>query len=199
MPDRYAAYAELARAEVEGQDYQIQVIQRDSALVVVAPHGGNIEPGTSEIALAIAGSDLSCYLFEGLKYYGNKVLHITSSRFDEPRCLAMLASAQTVLTVHGESGDSQNTFVGGLDRQLRDRVAATLKLHGFRVAQHANPSLQGVHPRNICNLGQSACGVQLEIARGLRDTWFESMTVHGRTQQSAGLLDFAQAVRTALA
>jgi phage replication-related protein YjqB (UPF0714/DUF867 family) len=199
VPDRYAAFAELESAEAEGHDFRVLVFQRNSAVAIVAPHGGNIEPGTSEIALAIAGTDLSCYVFEGLKYYGNKALHITSSRFDEPRCLSLVSGAQTALTVHGESGDSQNIFLGGLDTGLRDRLAASLTAGGFSVARHAKPTMQGVHPSNICNRGQSGCGVQLEIARGLRDTWFESMTVHGRTRPTAGLAKFAQAVRAGLA
>ncbi len=199
MPDRYAAFAELQSAEAEGHDFRVLVSERNSAVAIVAPHGGNIEPGTSEIALAIAGEDLSCYVFEGLKYYGNKSLHITSSRFDEPRCLRLVGGARTVLTVHGESGDSQNIYLGGLDTGLRDRLAASLAAGGFSVARHAKPTMQGVHPVNICNRGQSGCGVQLEIARGLRDTWFESMTVHARTRPTAGLAKFAQAVRAGLA
>jgi phage replication-related protein YjqB (UPF0714/DUF867 family) len=68
----------------------------------VAPHGGGIEPGTSELADAIAGSDLSFYTFEGLKSSGNTDLHITSTRFDEPMCLTLLASSSVVVTLHGE-------------------------------------------------------------------------------------------------
>jgi poly-gamma-glutamate hydrolase-like protein len=60
---------------------------------LVAPHGGGIEPGTSELADAIAASDLSFYTFEGLKPSGNTDLHITSTRFDEPMCLTLLASS----------------------------------------------------------------------------------------------------------
>jgi Poly-gamma-glutamate hydrolase len=69
---------------------------------LVAPHGGGIEPGTSELADAIAGSDLSFYTFEGLKSSGNTDLHITSTRFDEPMCLTLLASSSVVVTLHGE-------------------------------------------------------------------------------------------------
>jgi phage replication-related protein YjqB (UPF0714/DUF867 family) len=53
-------------------------------VAVIAPHGGGIEPGTSELATAIAGDDFSLYLFEGLKSAGNGELHITSTNFDEP-------------------------------------------------------------------------------------------------------------------
>lgn len=43
-----------------------------------APHGGGIEPGTSEIADAIGGERGSFYTFGGLKSSGTADLHITS-------------------------------------------------------------------------------------------------------------------------
>jgi phage replication-related protein YjqB (UPF0714/DUF867 family) len=46
------------------------------ALAILAPHGGGIEPGTSELAEAVAGEGLSFYAFEGLKRSGNAVLHV---------------------------------------------------------------------------------------------------------------------------
>jgi phage replication-related protein YjqB (UPF0714/DUF867 family) len=44
---------------------------------VIAPDGGSIEPGTSEIALKIAGLDFSFYAFEGRRKQHNNCLHIT--------------------------------------------------------------------------------------------------------------------------
>ncbi|MGA9599177.1 MAG: poly-gamma-glutamate hydrolase family protein [Methylocystis sp.] len=55
-PDLYNSFAELAAAETEGVHYQIRVIERASKIVVVAPHGGKIEPGSSETAALIAGT-----------------------------------------------------------------------------------------------------------------------------------------------
>src|SRR5215475_5685832 len=59
MSDKYANFAELARKEVAGVDYRILVRQATSSFAIVAPQGGGIEPGTSEIADAVAESDLS--------------------------------------------------------------------------------------------------------------------------------------------
>ena len=102
MVDRYSSFAALADSEREGVDYRI-VLQRTAAVhCVVAPHGGGIEPGTSELASAIAARDHSLYAFEGLKRADNLDLHVTSTRFDEPQCLALIASSVTLpLTEHG--------------------------------------------------------------------------------------------------
>jgi len=48
---KYGSFAELARHEIEGKDYRVEVLERAQASVlVVAPHGGMIEAGTSQIA-----------------------------------------------------------------------------------------------------------------------------------------------------
>jgi phage replication-related protein YjqB (UPF0714/DUF867 family) len=66
--DTYRNYAALAENEKEDTDFRVCLYPRErSTLVIVAPHGRAIEPGTSEIALAVAGDDFSCALFEGIK------------------------------------------------------------------------------------------------------------------------------------
>ena len=46
----YECYADLAGAQVEGADFQIHIERRAfSGIAVVAPHGGAIEEGTSEM------------------------------------------------------------------------------------------------------------------------------------------------------
>ncbi len=54
MPDTYPNFAALARKERSGIDYQVRVRRARPAFAIMAPHGGGIEPGTSEIADAIA-------------------------------------------------------------------------------------------------------------------------------------------------
>ena len=86
MADKYPDFATLARNERAGVDFGILVRRARPAFAIVSPHGGGIEPGTSEIADGIAVLDFSYYAFEGLKSQGNSDLHITSTRFDEPMC-----------------------------------------------------------------------------------------------------------------
>jgi phage replication-related protein YjqB (UPF0714/DUF867 family) len=83
--DKYRDFAALSRTEREGVDFDIVCRARSSAVAVIAPHGGKIESGTSEIATAVAGDDFNLYCFQGLKPRHNTSLHITSGRFDEPR------------------------------------------------------------------------------------------------------------------
>jgi len=146
MKDTYKSFADLERNEQSGIDYRIVVRRAMSAFAIVAPHGGGIEPGTSEIADAVAGADYSFYAFEGMKPPpGNKVLHITSTRFDEPMCLALVKRTEVVCTVHGEEGmgEGNGVIVGGLDTTLGGLVAQELTRHGFAVARHPDPRLQG--------------------------------------------------------
>jgi phage replication-related protein YjqB (UPF0714/DUF867 family) len=165
---RYASFAELCRHEIAGRDYRVEALERPNASVlVVAPHGGMIEAGTSQIAAAIAGDDFHLFSFEGLKPYGeNRALHITSHRFDHPRCLELASRSELVVSIHGCLGHSC-IHVGGLDEELAARLAAWLSAAKFEVVW---PSARypGRHPANICNRGSSGKGVQLEITHDLR-------------------------------
>ena len=74
----YKSFSELCRSEREGVSYQRKVANRQSRFAIIAPHGGRIEPGTSEITKAIAGTQFSYYTFDGIRQEGNELLHITS-------------------------------------------------------------------------------------------------------------------------
>jgi phage replication-related protein YjqB (UPF0714/DUF867 family) len=165
---RYASFAELARHEIAGRDYRIEVVERPKASVLVAaPHGGLIEAGTSQIAALIAGDDFHLFSFEGLKPHGeNRALHITSHRFDHPRCLELASRSDIVLGVHGCIGEAC-IHIGGLDEQLTARLAAELSAAAFDVVWPSE-RYPGRHPANICNRGATAKGAQLEITHDLR-------------------------------
>lgn len=200
MADKYRNFAALARQERSGIDYDVLVRRARPEFAVVAPHGGGIEAGTSEIADAIATSDLSFYTFEGLKPSGNTDLHITSTRFDEPMCLTLIASSSVVLTLHGEHSteDGEAVFVGGLDADLRTEIGDQLRGQGFDVRKHRSRKLQGLEPNNLCNRGTTGAGVQLELSRSIRKTLFESLTKSGRTHPTERFDVFVAAVRKAL-
>jgi phage replication-related protein YjqB (UPF0714/DUF867 family) len=186
----YPNFAALSGAEREGEDFRIVSRSRRSPVAVIAPHGGDIEPGTSEIAAAIAGDEFNLYCFEGCKPSGNIGLHIKSANFDEPNCLALISSCDRVVTVHGCRKGKQTVFLGGRDARLRDAIRERLKARDFRAAWPPNSDLQGVSPRNICNRGRSGRGAQLELSRDLRDEL-------GRDSEK--LAEFAAAIRAALA
>ena len=80
VSDSYGSFAELAIGEAEGRDWVRLYLDRGSRFLVMAPHGGWIEPYTTELAQAIAGEDFSFYTFKGVKERGNRHLHLTSHR-----------------------------------------------------------------------------------------------------------------------
>jgi phage replication-related protein YjqB (UPF0714/DUF867 family) len=200
MADTYRNFAALARNERSGIDYRVLVRRARPAFALVAPHGGGIEEGTSEIADAIARRRFSFYAFEGLKPKGNAVLHITSTHFDEPMCLTVLGHTTVVITLHGEKTeeDGEGVFVGGQDSDLGDAIGDALRRGGFNVLKHENPDLQGLEDANICNRGTSGAGVQLELSRAVRKTMFKSLTRKGRKQPTERFDVFVKAVRRVL-
>ena len=198
--DTYLNYAVLAQSEKEDTDYHVRLYPREkSTLVIIAPHGGAIEPGTSEIAIAVAGDDFSYALFEGIKPRKNGVLHVTSGNFDEPRCCALVGKARQTLAIHGEKNpDEKVAFLGGKDAKLILRIRASLEQHGFVVKPHPSPWLQGTDSANICNRNLSGAGVQLELTEALRRTFFVGLDATSRKQPTAQLGQFAKAVREGL-
>ena len=198
MADRYANFAELAKSELEGRDFRILERESEGVVAVIAPHGGSIEPGTSEIADAIAGDHLAFCAFEGIKSEGNSDLHITSIRFDEPRCINLVKRSPWAIAIHGEQSNREVVFVGGRDSGRQDIVWESIAGAGFTVESHENSSLNGQDKRNVCNLGKSGAGIQLELSNGLRATFFESLSRIGRRNRTGHFRRFVVAVRSAI-
>ena len=169
MSDTFTSFAKLAAVCTEGVDYRISGLDRGAAVLVMAPHGGTIEPGTSELAHAVAEPQFNVYEFKGLQRGAFARLHLTSTRFDEPKCLQMLTTAARVVTIHGLARPGKAILVGGLDTPLRKAVVWGLQDAGFDAAEATEGAYAAQDPRNICNRGPSGRGVQLEIERGLRD------------------------------
>jgi phage replication-related protein YjqB (UPF0714/DUF867 family) len=165
----YGCYADLARAWEEGADFNVCVRRKpESAIAILAPHGGGIEAGTSEIARAVAGSEFNLYLFEGILESGNfAALHLTSHRFDEPRCLALLSACDHVVAIHGCSGHVPQALLGGLDRGLKELMHEAIAAAGIE-ARPFGHRFRAVDPRNICNRGRRGAGVQVELTSALR-------------------------------
>jgi phage replication-related protein YjqB (UPF0714/DUF867 family) len=189
MAGEYRSFSELAKKKREGTHWRVVSRDRESSILVAAPHGGRAEPHTSGIAKTIAGAGHSLYVFEALA----AGLHITSHRFNEPRAIELARRHTKVLTVHGcdntRSG-SVDIFVGGLDSLLRNVVIAELRSAGFEAA--IDKWTPGRAQSNICNAGTSASGVQLEITRRLRNR------LGSKTGGQALRRKFAKAVRRAL-
>ena len=191
MADCYRSFTALDADERRGIDYRIQLQDRGTAIVVIAPHGGGVEPGSSEIAMAIARNDYSFYTFEGLRRgRPHRCLHITSPLFDEPQGLELISTADTAIAIHGcvDGDNPQTIWAGGRADELRDAIASSLVASGFHT-RNAVGGLAGREAANICNRGTLRAGVQLELPWTMRDNL--------RCDQMA-LQRFSDAVRQAL-
>ena len=197
MPDTYPTFSHLATSAREGLDYRRELIDRGTDLVVIAPHGGGIEQGTSEIARAVAGRDLSLYTFSGLRRKGNGRLHITSTRFDEPRGLDLIARSRIVVAIHGLQEQDTAIYVGGRHQVLKARLLRTLRDAGFPALPAQGPHA-GTHPANLCNRGSTGRGVQLELTRGLRSAMFHGLDRRGRRLEKPPFHRLTSAIRTVL-
>src|SRR5215510_14731857 len=160
MKDKFRNFQELENYYRANADYLIKPIHRSGSIIVLAIHAGGIEPGTSELAQAIAGNDFSLYLFEGLAKR-NQTLHITSTNFDEPRCLEMLKEHNTSLSLHGfnETGRDPLIYLGGKDVSLIQHLLDTLIKSGYQTRINTD-EFAATDPKNVCNRTMSGRGVQ---------------------------------------
>jgi phage replication-related protein YjqB (UPF0714/DUF867 family) len=166
--DTYSCFAELKNHEEQNIDYKISISDVGSGVTIIAPHGGKIEPGTSDIARKIAKKRFNCYCFQGVKKENNGRLHITSHNFDEPMAVKIISGSRIVVAIHACTGNEKFVYLGGLDKMLKEFIAEELESRGIIVPK-GHGRFKGLNPDNICNRGANKKGVQLEITRGLRD------------------------------
>jgi phage replication-related protein YjqB (UPF0714/DUF867 family) len=188
--------------------------------VVVAPHGGGIETGTSELCLAVAGYHPATlavtpaggavhdyWMFEGLRATGNAELHVTSTHCDDPVARSLCAGARSAVALHGctaaQAGLAEGTaavLVGGLDADLGRRLRAAYAAVDIQAVDAATvPALAGDDPRNIVNRTLLGAGAQLELTTPLRAAMFGTNTRPQRRHTTTELFwRFVGATRAAL-
>jgi len=166
--DTYRNFKELKASETE---WQITFEDRRSPVSILAPHGGDIEPHTSDIASLVAADKYNLFCFDGGKKSNNQTLHITSHKYDEQQALSLVRLSLLVITIHGCTQTKPMVFIGGLHTQLKENISQALDRFKVPSVICARGSpYGGQHPENICNKGLTGKGVQLEISRPLRDT-----------------------------
>lgn len=200
MPDKYPSMTALYKDphNIEGTTYAKRWHDHNKEgthAVVLALHGGGIEPGTSEIALATAGFDPATlapaadgfgthdfWLFEGLLPQGNAELHVKASHYDEPIATKLVENARRCISLHGCTDEHTNGKIqlGGLDDVLRDIVLEELQGAGIEAEIATNPLLAGTSPHNIANKTTVGGCAQLEIGRSYRDSLFAINTTAQR-------------------
>lgn len=230
-PSNTALYADPALAE--GVDYgrryrrharyddSESVAQPYSITVVLALHGGGIEPGTSELCLAIAGyhpADLApapaggpvydYWTFEGIRSTNNGELHVTSTHCDDPVGRSLAAGARHAVSVHGCTttqaglpGGTAAVLVGGRSAALRNALLAAYAGVGIvAIDATGNAALAGTEPANIVNGTLTGAGAQLELTTPLREAMFTTNTRPQRKNTTtAAFWRFVESTRAALA
>ena len=202
MGHLYDSYAELAAAEEEDVAYTRTALELPTtSWASIAIHGGGIEAGSGEVALAVGDGLMNTYVFAGIKASHNSDLHITSTYFDEPQCLALVGAADRTISFHGYAGTvgQADTALGGLDTELARSLSAALADKGFRVIS-ASSEVAGTKPGNICNRDRRGAGVQLELSHALRKSFFPngdlSRAMRDSGQRTQRFYDYVDAVRS---
>jgi phage replication-related protein YjqB (UPF0714/DUF867 family) len=232
--DRYCSNTELYvdPALTEGADYGRRYRRHatfdDSSYAsipfpqtaVLAVHGGGIEPGTSELCLAVAGYHPATmavtpaegpvydfWIFEGLLPADNDQLHVTSIHCDDPVAELLCAGTPRALALHGctpaRAGRPDGTpavLVGGLATDLKDHLLTAYAETGVpAVDAAARPNLDGGDPRNIVNRTFTGRGAQLELTTPLRAAMFDTNTAAQRKHTTTAVFwQFVAATRQAL-
>ncbi|OJF15289.1 poly-gamma-glutamate hydrolase family protein [Couchioplanes caeruleus] len=169
----YPSMTALRMVEQSGTAYDLNWTVTRSPLIVVAPHGGNIEVRTSEIAAAIAGNDHTQCQFRGKLPAGqNARLHVTSENWDVKECLILIGQRTHALSIHGTAKEGKKVYIGGRDTTTGAELETALRTAGFDVVRPAPADIGGTSPDNFVNKDADGAGVQFELTRELRDELF---------------------------
>jgi phage replication-related protein YjqB (UPF0714/DUF867 family) len=199
MTDSYNNFLELQENHHAELDYHIKTGAGSTTLIILGIHAGGIEPGTSELAQAIAGPDFSLYLFEGLGQ-NTRPLHLTSTHFDEPLCLEMVRKHQTALSLHGfrDCAADPLIYLGGNDLALIRRLLTALIQNGYPARVNTG-KYAATTPQNICNRTISGKGVQIEISSSLRRQFFHDLSSPTHRENTTPKFEhFVQIIRSVL-
>jgi phage replication-related protein YjqB (UPF0714/DUF867 family) len=188
---------------------------------IIAPHGGGIEFGTSELCLAVAGyhpASLAVtpaggvtydyWMFEGLRASNNRELHVTSTNCDDGVAVSLCAGSLNALALHGCTtsqaelpAGAETVLVGGRNATFKQRLLDAFTAAGLDAidALH-HESLNGDEPSNITNRTLLGMGAHLELTTPLRSAMFEVNTRAQRKHTTTAVFwDFVSACRDALA
>jgi phage replication-related protein YjqB (UPF0714/DUF867 family) len=161
---------------------------------IIAPHGGGIEFGTSELCLAIAGYHPATlavipgtgvtydyWMFEGLRRDFNRELHVTSTHCNDGVAVSMCAGSLNVLALHGCTteqaqlpDDAEVVLVGGRNQTLKQRLLEEFAAAELTAMDAAHlEQLNGDEEENIVNRTLLGMGGHLELTGPLRSAMFD--------------------------
>lgn len=173
--DTYRSMSELFAHTTEGKDWVKERSNRNSNVLIIAPHGGNIEKGTTDLTKLIADKgNYDYYAFNAIRDYKNNELHVTSTNYDDQDLINSNYNRDISIAIHGMS-DAQyyNTvLVGGRNFRLMDLISQELKGLNY-IVKEPTGYLAGRDKRNVVNFNKNGMGIQLEITRDIRKSFFK--------------------------
>lgn len=174
IKDKYQSMTQLESETVEGVDWKKDTRDNGTKVLIVAPHGGNIEQGTTEATKALAKKgDYDYFSFEAIRPKNNTELHVTSTHYDDPTLNQMIKNRTATISIHGAAGANQIVYLGGPRSTLRNEIETQLKSSGFTVMVPPD-YIGGVKKNNFINREENNTGVQLELTTALRKAFFNN-------------------------
>ena len=231
--DHYPSMTSLYASETEGVNYTREWYRHraryktnrgykdENRIFIMAPHGGSIESGTTELALATAGitkgfnggaeenETYDYFIFNGINPVNqNGKLHVTSSNYDDPDAQALVGNSLISLALHGctDLQPYESTglgykacLIGGLDEELMEILEVQLKVAGFNAFITTQELLNGNMPENIINQNKRKLGAQLEMTTSLRKSFYSKHSRKSRRQNTTeDFWLFINTIRTAI-
>ncbi|SFX65266.1 Phage-related replication protein YjqB, UPF0714/DUF867 family [Thermoactinomyces sp. DSM 45891] len=195
----------------------------DSNIFVAALHGGSIEMGTTELALATSGeidgfnadkgtlsnqTKHDFFNFNGMNPPGqNGNLHVTASNYDDKDALRLVEQNKVGVAFHGCT-DAQPTggyngykaiLIGGLDTDLKILMEKRLKQAGFNAYITNQELYDGDMPQNLINKTSRKAGLQFEMTTSMRASLFGTNTREKRrTTTNSDFWHLTNTIREAL-
>lgn len=219
-PTALQSYEELTMAfcertrQLEQGDFSRDLVYTGSKVALVAIHGGDLEPGTAELAEVLSGERFSRYIFRSHIGVNDFSIWLTSAKFNDPELIALLGRSMTAISIHGckdarKMGQPIDLFVGGRNQPAAQVLMNALTEVGVRVER--DMIFPGLHRSNPCNLGRLGEGIQLEMTSSFREEiirflafsrlgGFDSTTSESRIAKFVGVMNgFLEALENSLA
>lgn len=171
--DFYKNYQILEEKEEKNIDYKITYKEKNSHILVMGIHGGEIQKGTSEVVKEISKKgNYSLYLFEGTRLFDNERLFVSSVSFDEEKAMDLGRKSKTILAVTGYENELDETIlIGGKDKNLIKKIKHNLEKEGFKV-EHSPSYFNSEKKENIVNKSKTGKGVEIQLPSKLRKKFF---------------------------
>lgn len=190
--DARVANPTITDAEAEACGELVERLDDDGAqhrLVVIAPHGGMIEPYTDaqaeRLASRLADHGVSSWRCKGWRPGGGAYArwHITSTELHEASfpLLARIIDRRFTYAVAFHGFEEADVLIGGtaplaVKQEIKEAIEAVLGGGiAVRIAQH-NERYAGDDPRNVVNRLAPDNGVQIEQAWDARRTYWQAIT-----------------------